>query len=281
MLKSLALAFLAAVGGIQAQTLPGIWVGSFDGPDLWGGLELTIDQKGNEWSTQARVKVDGRLHSEPVDRVSIGEGTLEFRTTWEGREVRVTGTVDGSRLRGSVTMAWTSPDRSVRGRLDLVRLPTSTADILPPPTGSLAIGRRTFRWIDQKRDEVSTIDPSDKRELLVFLWYPTEHRRRSPYLADAEKVTPFLPKGTAEISTQLELAVSTDAPILKGRRYPVVVFSPGKGVNAAHYSSLYQDLASRGFVVAAVDHPYDAPVVVFPGGRTVLPLPNEARPLYP
>ena len=105
-----------------------------------------------------------------------------------------------------------------------------------------------------------------------------ERRGHSPYLTDAERVAAFLPKGMAEIARAVELAVSTDAPILRGRRYPVVGFSPGKGVNAFHYSSLYEDLASHGFVVAAVDHPYDAPVVVFPEGRAVLPLPKEARP---
>jgi predicted dienelactone hydrolase len=271
-------AFLAAVGGIQAQAVRGTWVGSFEAPGLWGGLELIFDQKGDAWSAQARVQVSGRLHSESVDQVSIGQNTISFRTKWEGREVRVSGTVVGTRLRGSVTMAGTSPDHFVSGRLDLVRLSTSPSDILPPPTGSFAIGRSTFRWVDEKRDEPSTTDPSDKRELSVYLWYPTKHRSHSPYLTDAERVAPFLPKGTGEISTKLELAVSADAPILKGRRYPVVVFSPGKGVNAFHYSSLYQDLASRGFVVAAVDHPYDAPVVVFPEGRAVLPLPKEARP---
>jgi len=277
MLKPFAVAFLAAVGGIQAQTLPGIWVGAFEGPELWGRLELTLEQKGDEWSAQARVEVNGRLHSEPV-HVSIGEGTIGFRTIWEGREIRVTGTVVGTRLRGSVTIAETSPDRFVSARLDLVRLSMAASDILPPPTGSLAIGRSTFRWVDEKRAEPSAIDPSDKRELLVYLWYPTERRGHSPYLTDAERVAPFLPKGTAEIARALELAVSTDAPIIKGRRYPVVLFSPGKGVNAFHYSSLYEDLASHGFVVAAVDHPYDAPVAVFPEGRAVLPLPKEARP---
>lgn len=278
MFKSRAFLFLATLGGIQAQTVSGTWVGAFDGPGIAGGLELTLHREGSEWSAQARVRIDGRLHSEPVDKVSIGEGTIEFRTIWEGRELRVTGAVNGNRLRGSVAMAAGTPDRLVRGRLDLIRLATSTSDILPPPTGPFPTGRSTFRWIDETRDEASTMDPSDKRELLIHLWYPTEHRGRSPYLLSAGRVLPFLPKGTADVSANLELPVSADALIFRGRRYSVAVFSPGKGVNAVHYSSLYQDLASRGFVVAAIDHPYDAPVVVFPGGRSLLPLPKQARP---
>jgi Platelet-activating factor acetylhydrolase, isoform II len=61
----------------------------------------------------------------------------------------------------------------------------------------------------------------------------------------------------------------------------VVVFSPGKGVNTLLYSSLQQELASHGWVVAAIEHLYDAPIVVFPDGRTALPLPKEARPPQP
>src|SRR5262249_16348431 len=48
-----------------------------------------------------------------------------------------------------------------------------------------------------------------------------------------------------------------------------------QGVKALFYSSLQTDLASHGFVVAAIEHTYDAPVVVFPDGRIVRPLSKE------
>jgi len=285
MLKSLAVALLVAfAGGVEAQNPTGTWVGAFEGPNFWGGLELTLDRTDNTWAAEARIQMDGRLHSEPVTDVSISDGKVDFSTTWEGRAVRVAGRMEGSRLRGSLTIVTESnPDRLVSGRLNLLRLPAPASEpILPPPTGSLAVGRSTFYCIDEKRGEASTINPSGKRELLVHLWYPTgRHQNHSPYLEDREKVIPFLPKDTVETTATLELAVSTDAPILKGQRYPVIVFSPGKGVNAFHYSSLCQDWASHGFVVAAVEHPYDAPVVVFPGGRMVSPQPKEARPRQP
>ena len=39
--------------------------------------------------------------------------------------------------------------------------------------------------------------------------------------------------------------------------YPAIVFSPGYGVPHALYTSLFEDLASHGFVVIALDHTYE------------------------
>ena len=90
-------------------------------------------------------------------------------------------------------------------------------------------------------------------------------------------MTADLPKGAAEVITRLELPIQEDAPVLRrNRRLPVVIFSPGKGVKTLPYSSLQEDLASHGFAVAAIEHPYDAPIVVFPDGRAVRPTDGSA-----
>lgn len=49
-----------------------------------------------------------------------------------------------------------------------------------------------------------------------------------------------------------------------------MLFSPGLGDSRLHYSILSHSLASQGFIVIAMDHPYDADVVEFPDGSTVL-----------
>ncbi|MFF7156929.1 hypothetical protein [Streptomyces sp. NPDC008139] len=49
--------------------------------------------------------------------------------------------------------------------------------------------------------------------------------------------------------------------------YPVVLYSPGAGDPRSMGTTLYDDLASRGYVVVTLDHTYDAPAVEFPGGR--------------
>jgi dienelactone hydrolase len=56
------------------------------------------------------------------------------------------------------------------------------------------------------------------------------------------------------------------APVARGR-HPVVLFSPGYSTPRALYASLLEDLASRGYVVVAIDHTHETPVLEFPGGR--------------
>jgi len=53
-------------------------------------------------------------------------------------------------------------------------------------------------------------------------------------------------------------------------KYPVLVFSHGLGLISALYTAEFEDLASHGYVVAAIDHTYDTTFTVFPGDRFVL-----------
>jgi predicted dienelactone hydrolase len=69
-----------------------------------------------------------------------------------------------------------------------------------------------------------------------------------------------------------KFAVDTHAvvgapPAAARPRWPVVLFSPGYGAPRAFYTGLVTDLASRGFVVLAVDHPYEVAVTELGNGR--------------
>jgi dienelactone hydrolase len=67
-----------------------------------------------------------------------------------------------------------------------------------------------------------------------------------------------------------------NAPPAAGR-FPVIVFSHGLSWPASLYQSLAEDLASRGYIFAAVNHPYDASRVELPDGRVlrIRPLPEH------
>jgi dienelactone hydrolase len=141
---------------------------------------------------------------------------------------------------------------------------------LPPPSGRVAVGTVSQRWVDASRP-----DPflsGKRRELMVQLWYPSRHTSGS-------RPARYLPARTARVFERV-LGISTPvferigvhawtgARVASGR-YPVVLFSPGFGTTRAMYTALLEDLASHGFVVLAIDHPYDAAIVEFPGGRLV------------
>jgi hypothetical protein len=49
--------------------------------------------------------------------------------------------------------------------------------------------------------------------------------------------------------------------------HPVLLFTPGYTATFTDYTFLFEDLASRGYVVASVDHTYEATAAEFPDGR--------------
>lgn len=167
---------------------------------------------------------------------------------------------------------------------------------LPPPTGSAPVGTTTLHLVDRARRD--PLAPGKRpRQLMVQLWYPAIPSRRlphAPYLppAVAELLAPgFLPLAAlralhtdAHPSAPVAASDRTQTPepsplrisprhppwlVAAGSGHPVVLFSHGNASLSALSSALLQDLASHGYVVAAMNHPYNAAIVEFPDGRIV------------
>jgi predicted dienelactone hydrolase len=109
--------------------------------------------------------------------------------------------------------------------------------------------------------------------LVIQLWYPRAagKGRREPYMPRKVAALVAADGGLpASILTRLKLAaISNAAPLGRAGGWPVVLFSTGYGVERQLYTGLVQDLASHGYVVAAIDHRHDANIVSFPDGHTV------------
>ncbi len=142
---------------------------------------------------------------------------------------------------------------------------------LPALTGPHPTGRTSFHWKDASREELETKASGDKRELMVHLFFPANPKAtggRAAYVPDADAMRP--PWNNAQIAriTALRSFSRENAPLPSGsERYPTVIFMPGGGMKALTYHTLLEDLASHGWVVAAVDPPYNARAVRFPDGR--------------
>ncbi len=149
---------------------------------------------------------------------------------------------------------------------------------LPNPTGPYAVGSSTSHWVDTNRAEWFTKeDKEDLREIMVQFWYPTDkkpRRNRTPYIdhleirakamGDAGEIPSFL-------LTHIDLTKTNSTlnakPIAKAAPFPLVIFSHGiTGMRHIH-TSLAENLASHGYVVAAPDHSYDANITIFPDGH--------------
>ncbi|MFD8410327.1 alpha/beta hydrolase family protein [Streptomyces sp. NPDC059650] len=145
---------------------------------------------------------------------------------------------------------------------------------LPRPSGRFAVGQETLHLVDHDRT-----DPwagSGPRELMVTLRYPA-HRGTggpvAPYLTGDEARLLLADRGL-EQQVPAESLAGTGAYARSGARpvagrHPLVVLSPGFTVPRATLTALAEELASRGYVVAAVDHAYETAGTSFPGGRVL------------
>ncbi len=148
---------------------------------------------------------------------------------------------------------------------------------LPQPDGRHAVGTQIYRWTDTSRDEPHTTDPADRRNVIAQAWYPTDRRAASGgarlayidgigRLPSTVSVMPsFLLRRYDQIDTHAEPL----APLAPGGPWPVVIFSPGYGAPRAVYTGLATQLASRGFVVFVLDHPYESAVTELADGQVV------------
>ncbi|MFF1651583.1 alpha/beta hydrolase family protein [Streptomyces sp. NPDC058240] len=110
------------------------------------------------------------------------------------------------------------------------------------------------------------------RELMVQLWYPARTAAglpRAPWMTEqAAKVFQqtgyLLPEYATLPDTHARIGAAADT---RGGRRPVILYSHGHGQHRSSSTALVEELVSHGYVVAAIDHTYDAGQVEFPDGR--------------
>ncbi|MGH7562095.1 MAG: alpha/beta hydrolase family protein [Gemmatimonadales bacterium] len=152
---------------------------------------------------------------------------------------------------------------------------------LPQPTGSSAVGATLIALVDLARAETFTEDPSDRRELLLRIWYPAKPAAGAepdPFWGRetqdiVSRLAEFmrLPKGALDDLARVPSHAYPDAPLEAARsRYPVLVFSHGyiPGLLAQNTVQM-EELASHGYVVVSIGHTYETLVTRFPDGRVV------------
>ncbi|MGP8201844.1 MAG: alpha/beta hydrolase family protein [Limisphaerales bacterium] len=160
---------------------------------------------------------------------------------------------------------------------------------LPTPTGPFAVGRAIYDWRDD--GNVDTLAPvsGTKRELLVWIWYPSPP---GSSVALSDYVPAELRAGRASAGSSIIRLLTRDSSKVrshtipnavvsaKERAYPVVIMRTGASLEVLAYSTLAEDLASHGYIVVGFDAPYRTGRVVFPDGRVIARLPQNNPELY-
>lgn len=172
--------------------------------------------------------------------------------------------------------AWRIIRLAALGLLALTALSVMLQLYFLDPTGSYAVGRTTLRWQDKTRPEAMTSQPDDFREVVAEVWYPAEPGTGTPVdyfpnldrvaqnLVESGAIAPFELMGLRLIrSRSLWNAQISGAQAA----YPIILLSPGNETNAQFYAGIAGELASHGYIVVGINHPYDVGAVELADGR--------------
>lgn len=205
-------------------------------------------------------------------------------TPYESRGCRVTFAGDGTarpspKVKGMKRTV-------ITGVLALAALATTTGTAgaeapaltpsLPAPTGEHPVGRSVLHLVDSGRPD-PWVAGAKARELMVSVWYPAREAvgRPAPYVTAKEselilRQFPELKDLPPDTLARTRTSARADAPPL-GRKggWPLVVLSPGMTLPRASMTSLAEEFASRGYLVAGIEHTYESAATTFPDGRTV------------
>ncbi|SDZ59346.1 Platelet-activating factor acetylhydrolase, isoform II [Asanoa ishikariensis] len=146
--------------------------------------------------------------------------------------------------------------------------------LLPTPTGRFPVGVLPLHLRDLSRPD-PVIPEITFRDFMVSVWYPANPgpgQPRADWLLPAawrtfqeRNVLPLdvlaVPRTHGRIGARVRHVATP---------YPVVIFSPGFGLDRDSATVLVEDLVSHGYVVVTVDHPHDAGEVQFPDGHVVV-----------
>ncbi len=169
---------------------------------------------------------------------------------------------------------------------------TAIPVLLPVPTllapdGSYPVGTRTIVLTDQNRKEIYS-GKDEARRFMIEIWYPAmppaPGEKPADWMPEAKIVAPAiadyikLPHYFLDHLTLVKSSSYTNIPSNRaGGPYPVLIFSHGWNGFRQQSTFLMQELASHGYVVVAMEHPYGSRLSVFPDG-TIIPNNPSALP---
>ena len=150
----------------------------------------------------------------------------------------------------------------------------------PELSGSYKVGTFVQTWKDDNRQErddeknkASDSDDKKNRRLSVQVWYPTDDSTgiHHKYMSDKFHLIKsalyrkcFIPYFITDALLNIDTHSFEDASFsIKEKKYPVVILSPAYNMTKDMYTSTTEALASNGYIVIGVDHPYVSGVAVF------------------
>ena len=149
---------------------------------------------------------------------------------------------------------------------------------IPIPSGPYQVGTRIYELTDSSRKELYS-GRDEARRFQIQVWYPSEpgpSAERAPWMANTDIFAPAIATYIGMPSFFLDHLKLVETPAYQDsdvaptdEGYPLILFSHGwNGFNAQNTGQAVH-LASHGYVVVGVQHPYGAVITVFEDGTTV------------
>ena len=153
---------------------------------------------------------------------------------------------------------------------------------LQKPLGNYAIGFEDFHWIDtegcpdyfytgKNKNDFSQENKAYCHEIFVRICYPSLDRTKAvsayyqPFLTkiDEEFLQSFsIPEKMIKEFNDTHSFSAEDALTVSNKTFPVIFFSPGHGMPAQAYEDIITMMVSYGYIVIAVNTPFNNPIEV-------------------
>jgi len=140
----------------------------------------------------------------------------------------------------------------------------------PRPTGPFAVGTHEYLWIDQNRGEPFAENKTDRRHVLVRVWYPAQPQRDVEPALYIRDVNEFAEDSESRKLQKVKTNAVTDAPFANSKEpFPLLMYQPGGGNPRFVATFETEQLASYGYIVVAEDHAGFNETVLYPDGYRV------------
>ena len=160
----------------------------------------------------------------------------------------------------------------------------------PKPTGEYAVGTKTFTIYNTRKETLDTKGDS-MRHVPARIYYPTskdatEGLAKGKGLSRSEAVgikkVFMIPLNydKMEAAGENDSECYVDAPFIEGKKFPMIVFNHGYFSYIEGNSFLLTDLASHGYVVLSVGHPYEGTGTDYDDGTYTIVDKSLANKMY-
>lgn len=145
---------------------------------------------------------------------------------------------------------------------------------MPSPTGQFSVGNVKLHW-----QNVNSEVDSKYKEFNVDVFYPTKktdlkkydyHSKKMKAIASEVSKDSILPKFVWEkLLSNIHTYTKHNAEIIKTEaKFPIIIYLPG--INSEDLHNLYlEELASHGYVIFAIEPPYDITATVLTNGEII------------